>query len=109
MKSFDDIMKKRQELMDECINEGASSIGHFCNGAYGMVWAVGHEDAPELPQPKEIWELCKRADIIMHRWPTASRLYDYRKHKELYKKCYGFVNDLHKVAQGIITLDDLNW
>jgi hypothetical protein len=109
VKSFDDIMKKRQELMDECRLECAATIGHLLDGVYGMLWGVGHEDAPDLPQPKESWELCKRADIIMHRWPTVSRLYDYRKHKELYKKCYGFVKDLHKVAQGEITLDDLNW
>lgn len=109
MKSFEGIMKKREELMNECRLEGVSTIGHSLDGVYGMLWAVGYEDAPGLPQPKESWELCKRADIIIHMWPTASRLYDYRKHKELYRKCYGFVNDLHKVAQGKITLDDLNW
>ena len=109
MKSFGDIMKKREELMNECRLECAATIGHLLDGVYGMLWGVGHEDAPGLPQPKEIWELCKRADIIIHMWPTASRLYDYRKHKELYRKCYEFVNDLHKVAQGKITLDDLNW
>ena len=103
-------MKKREELMNECRLEGVATVEHMIRGGvYGMLWGVGHEDAPGLPQPKESWELCRRADIIMNRWPTASRLYGYRKHKKLYRKCYGFVSDLHKVAQGIITLDDLNW
>lgn len=109
MKTFDDIMKKREELMNECRLERVATIGHLLDGVYGMLWGVGHEDAPELPQPKETWELCKRADVIINRWGPVSQLYDYRNHRELYKKCYAFVRDLHRVAQGNISLDDLKW
>ena len=66
MKSFDDIMKKREDLMNECIAEGASTVGHLLDGVYGMLWGVGHEDAPGLPQPHESWELHQRADVIIN-------------------------------------------
>lgn len=107
MDAFDEIMKRRKELMDECHKEGVASIGHLLDGVYGMLWAVGHEDAPGLPQPHESWELFYRADVIRNRWPSASKLFDYRKHKELYKKCYNWVRDLSRVAQGKVRWEDL--
>ena len=109
MKTFDEIMKRREELMNECHREGVGTIGHVLDGVYGMLWAVGHEDTPGFPQPKETEELCRRADALVNLWGPVSGLYDYRKHRELYKKCYAFVKDLHRVAQGIISLDDLKW
>lgn len=71
MKTFDEIMKKREELMNECVKEGVATIRHHMSGIYGMLWGVGHEDAPGLPQSKETWELCKRADVIINRWGGA--------------------------------------
>ena len=110
MKTFEDIMKKREELMNECRLEGVATVEHIISGGvYGMLWAVGHEDAPGFPQPHEAWELIRRADVISNRYPSVSRLYDYRAHKELYKKCYNWVRNLSRVAQGILSLDDLMW
>ena len=110
MKIFEDIMKKREELMNECRLEGVASVEHVISGGvYGMLWAVGHEDAPGFPQPHESWELLRRADVIMNRWPSVSKLFDYRNHKELYMKCYNWVHDLSRVAQGTISMDDVNW
>lgn len=108
-KTFGEIMEKRKKLMNECEEEGVATAKHYMHGVYGMLWGVGHEDAPGLAQPKEIWELCKRSDAIINRWGPVSKLFDYKNHKELYKRCYSFVKDLHRVAQGIASLDDLKW
>ena len=108
MKTFDKIMKKREELMNECRLAGVATVEHVINGGvYGMLWAVGHEDAPGLPQPHESWELFRRADVISNRYPPVSKLFDYRNHKELYRKCYNWVRDLSRVAQGKICWEDL--
>ena len=49
MKTFEDIMKKREELMNECRLEGVATVEHIINGGvYGMLWAVGHEDAQDF-------------------------------------------------------------